>query len=259
MVQLSATPTFNDNYVWFLEVPPSSSAVVVDPGEAYPVLKTLEERKLRLEAILLTHHHGDHVGGVSDLLDHHSAPVFGPARETIAGVDHPVGGGEGTVAVPRLEIELGVIDVPGHTAGHVAYLGPGFALVGDTLFAGGCGRVFEGTMEQMYESLCKLAGLPPATEIYCAHEYTTANLKFALQVEPGNQDLVNRFEKARFDRSADRFTVPSTLAEELATNPFLRCSETTIVAAAEAHAGRTLRPGAEVFAVIRHWKDGWRG
>jgi hydroxyacylglutathione hydrolase len=259
MVQLSATSAFNDNYVWFLEVPPAASAVVVDPGEAYPVIRTLEERKLGLEAILLTHHHGDHVGGVSDLLDHYPAPVFGPARETITGVDHPVGGGEGTVSVPRLGLELGVVDVPGHTAGHVAYLGPGFALVGDTLFAGGCGRVFEGTMEQMYESLCKLAGLPPTTEIYCAHEYTIANLKFALQVEPANRNLVGRLERARADRSEDRPTVPSTLADELATNPFLRCSEPPVVAAAEMHAGRSLSPGAEVFEVIRRWKDGWRG
>jgi len=182
--------------------------------------------------------------------------VYGPADESIDTVDRPVRGGD-RIELPGLELE--VIDLPGHTAGHIGYLGRGFALVGDTLFAGGCGRVFEGTMEQMFTSLSRLASLPPETELYCAHEYTIANLRFALDLEPENEMVRNRLEEAMAARSQGRPTVPSTLSEELATNPFLRCEDTALVAAASARAERNLRPGAEVFAFVRHLKDGWRG
>ena len=183
-------------------------------------------------------------------------PVYGPAGESIDTVDRPVREGD-RVELPGLELE--VIDLPGHTAGHIGYLGPGFALVGDTLFAGGCGRVFEGTMEQMHTSLSRLAGLPPETELYCAHEYTVANLRFALDLEPDNERVSNRLQEAVAVRSKGLPTVPSTLAQELATNPFLRCEDTALVAAASARADRSLRPGAEVFAFVRQLKDGWRG
>ena len=260
MVQFSAIPAFTDNYIWILESPSSDAVVVVDPGQAEPVLSFLRDRRLRPVAFLLTHNHGDHVGGLRELLRHHPALVCGPAHDSIDGVEQPV---QGSDRVPLLELshdlELDVLDVPGHTAGHVAYHGPGFALVGDTLFAGGCGRVFEGTAEQMFGSLQKLAALPPETEIYCAHEYTVGNLRFALQVSPENETLAERLRWARAEREAGRPTVPSTLAQELDTNPFLRCAEPEVVAAAEAHAGRPLAPGAEVFAVIRGWKDGWQG
>jgi hydroxyacylglutathione hydrolase len=163
------------------------------------------------------------------------------------------------VAVPELGLNLEVIGLPGHTAGHVAYLGPGFAFVGDTLFAGGCGRIFEGTPEQMYNSLARLASLPDDTEIFCSHEYTAANLRFALEVEPSNQRLSDRLDFAREARAAGRPTVPSTVGDELATNPFLRCEQPAIRTAAESRVGRPLANPAEVFAVIRRWKDGWRG
>ncbi len=238
--------------------PPFDAAVIVDPGEARPVLRQVERRDLRISAILLTHHHDDHVGGVRDLLKRGPAPVYGPSHESIPVIDHPLDEGD-RVSLSEFGIELEVLDVPGHTIDHIAYVGPGFALVGDSLFAGGCGRIFEGTPHQMYKSLAKIAALPPDTSIYCAHEYTAANLRFALELEPENRQLSDRLDKTRETRIQGLPTVPSTLAEELATNPFLRCDEPEIKAAAEARVGRPLDGPAEVFAVIRRWKDGWPG
>jgi hydroxyacylglutathione hydrolase len=251
-------PAFSDNYIWLITDPPSPAAVVVDPGEAAPVLEAIEKRELELVAILLTHHHGDHVGGVGEILRHHQAPVFGPAGESISMVDHPMEEGA-VLPLADFDFELEVMDVPGHTAGHIAYRGPDFVLVGDTLFAGGCGRIFEGTPEQMYASLNRLAVLPADTMVYCAHEYTIANLRFAREVEPYNEDLVSRLESAHETRTAGRPTVPSTIAEELATNPFLRCRQSSVVAAAENWSGLDVPTEVDVFTIIRSWKDGWRG
>ena len=258
MSLIEAVPAFSDNYVWLITDLPSPAAVVVDPGEASLVLKILEKRNLELGGILLTHHHGDHVGGVDELLRVRKVPVFGPARENIDTVDHPVEGGD-VVPLPDLGLDLEVIDVPGHTAGHIAYRDLDFAFVGDTLFAGGCGRVFEGTPEQMLTSLTRLAELPGETLVYCAHEYTIANLKFAREVEPYNEALAKRFEAAESARADGRPTVPSTLTEELETNPFLRCGQSAVIATAEARAGLDLATAVDVFAVIRGWKDGWQG
>jgi hydroxyacylglutathione hydrolase len=257
MLRFEPLPAFSDNYIWMLSSSAARAAVVVDPGEAAPVFSALDLHGFELSAILITHHHGDHVGGVRDLLASRRVPVFGPEKEPIDGVDQPVGGGS-TVDLRDLGIELDVIDVPGHTAGHVAYIAPGFALVGDTLFAGGCGRVFEGTPEQMCSSLRTLAELPPDTAVYCAHEYTAANLRFGLEVEPGNAALEDRLGRARELRAAGEPTIPSAVSEELATNVFLRCDQRGVVAAAEARVGRSLATEAEVFAVVRRWKDGWR-
>jgi len=258
MLQIWPVPVLADNYVWILERQGSGRVAVVDPGDAEPVLAAIERRDLEISTILLTHHHGDHVGGVAELSRRFQPAVVGPLRERIDGVTRSATEGD-RIELDDLEVTLTAIDVPGHTAGHMAYLAPDFALVGDTLFAGGCGRVFEGTPEQMHGSLSRLGALSPAIAVYCAHEYTVANLRFARAVEPANVAVADRLAAAEELRAAAQPTVPSRLADELATNPFLRCSQPAIVAAAEARTGRTLSPGAEIFAVIRTWKDGFAG
>src|SRR5664279_4568975 len=193
MVSIIPIPAFADNYIWLLRQ--ETNAVVVDPGDAAPVLAYLAREGLTLTAVLATHHHGDHVGGIATLLEHFAVPVFGPARETIPGRTQAVAGGD-VVAVPGLPVTLTGIDIPGHTAGHIAFFGDvdgqPTLFCGDTLFAAGCGRMFEGTPLQMWTSLSALAALPPATRVYCGHEYTLANLRFALAVEPGNADTRER-------------------------------------------------------------------
>jgi hydroxyacylglutathione hydrolase len=257
MVEIWPVPVLADNYVWVLQSAFSPEVVVVDPGAAEPVMSRLSNCGLTPGAILVTHHHTDHVGGVAGLLEGRRVPVHGPAAESIAFVDRPVRGGDRLELAP-IGVAVDVLDVPGHTSGHVAYVGRGFVLCGDALFTGGCGRVFEGTPAQMVASLDRIAELPPQTSVYCAHEYTEANLRFACQVEPDNADLRSRLEEVASRRVRGLATVPSTLAEELRTNPFLRCGEPSVVAAAERHSGRSPGDRVDVFAIIRSWKDGWR-
>lgn len=250
---------FDDNYIWCLRR--GNHAAVVDPGDADTVRRHLESTGAHLVAILLTHHHGDHTGGVEALCSGNSLPVFGPAAEDTPGVNRALRGGD-TIALEGLGIEFRIMDVPGHTRGHVAYYGAkvppdGAVFCGDTLFAGGCGRIFEGTPDQMYASLSRLAALPPGTAVYCAHEYTQANLRFALAVEPENEDLRRRIEEVAAIRSAGSPTVPSSIAEELATNPFLRSDKPSVAAAALARGADGTDP-ARVFAAIREWKNGFR-
>jgi len=227
MLKVLAVPAFQDNYVWLVH--DGVHAAVVDPGDAAPVLDALKAHRLSLSAILLTHHHADHVGGVPALLRGHDVPVFGPAREDIPQITQPLTEGN-TIAVPDLGLKLAVLDVPGHTRGHIAFFSPDNAWLfcGDTLFAGGCGRLFEGTPEQMVASLTKLASLPDTTQIYCAHEYTLANLRFAREVEPGNGELTTRIKLEQAKRDQGLPTLPSTLGTEKATNPFLRFREPRI-------------------------------
>jgi len=258
MLDVSPVRAFSDNYLWLIRAPSDrDSAVVVDPGDARPVEAALGENGLALRAILVTHHHPDHVGGVEALSRAHGAPVFGPARERMPCPATPLDDGA-TVDLSDLGLEFRVMAVPGHTLGHIAYHGHGALFCGDTLFSGGCGRLFEGTATQMLDSLDRICALPDETRVYCAHEYTLANLRFAAAVEPGNADILETLEAVRALRSRDAITLPSTLGRERRINPFLRCREPAVRAAAEAHAGSTLAGPADVFAVIRSWKDGFR-
>lgn len=251
-MEIVGLPAFRDNYIWLLQN--GCFAAVVDPGDEQPVLEYLARNGIELAAILLTHHHPDHTGGVAGLLEHHRVPVFGPAGESIAQITIPLRDGD-IVELPEVGATLRVIDVPGHTRGHLAYYGANTLLCGDTLFGCGCGRLFEGSAEQMWASLSRLAALPMETKAYCAHEYTQSNIAFALAVEPENVELKARAERVAALRDQGRPTVPLTLAEELETNPFLRCREPAVVAAAEHHHGGKLASAAEVFAALREWKN----
>ena len=252
MLEIVPLPAFQDNYIWTLRDGPY--AAVVDPGEAAPVMAYLAREGLRLVAILATHHHPDHVGGIAELVAAHEVPVFGPKGEPIPALTHPLGQGD-RVEIAELAAAFSVLDIPGHTRAHVAYYGLGSLFCGDTLFACGCGRVFEGTPEQMLDSLSKLAALPDETKVYCGHEYTLANIKFARAVDPGNAALAAREDRAKALRAAGRPTLPSTLGEERATNPFLRCAEPVVVESANKYLGARIGDPVSVFAAIREWKN----
>lgn len=255
MLEAIPVPALSDNYVWLLRAPGGSAVAVVDPGEAAPVLAALEAHGATPAAILITHHHGDHVGGLAEVAGRFpELPVYGPATEAITGVTRRVGGGD-AVEIEALGAHLDVLDTPGHTSGHIAYHGGGVLACGDTLFAGGCGRVFEGTNAQMAASLARLAALPDDTLGCCGHEYTLKNLEFARAVEPDNGALAERERRARETRAAGEPTVPFRLADERETNPFLRCEEPSVKAAAEERAGRSLADAVEVFTVLREWKN----
>jgi hydroxyacylglutathione hydrolase len=226
----------------------------VDPGDAAPVEAFLGARGLELCAVLATHHHADHVGGLVALASRWHCPTFGPAGEAIAGLTRKLREGD-RVDLPELGVALRILDIPGHTAGHIAFASDSMVFCGDTLFACGCGRLFEGTPAQMVDSLGKLAALPAATRVYCGHEYTMANIAFAEAVEPGNRALVERKAREAAKRAHGEPTLPSTIGDELATNPFLRWNAPEVVASASRRAGRTLASPVEVFAEVREWKN----
>lgn len=253
-LEIVPLPAFEDNYIWALRR--GDAVAVVDPGDAAPVLDFLDQSGARLCAILVTHHHGDHAGGIADLVARQPVPVYGPGRENIDGVDHPVTDGDQVVLV-ELGADFEVIEVPGHTRGHVAYYRRGVLFCGDTLFGAGCGRLFEGTPAQMQASLARLADLPQDTKIYCAHEYTASNLRFAAAVEPDSIAVQRRLERTAALRAEGRPSLPSTLALELETNPFLRWDAPAVIAAAQARLGRMPVDATEVFAAIRAWKNGF--
>ena len=253
-------PAFADNYIWMLH--DGHHAIVVDPGDAQPVFDALAHHKLQLAAILVTHHHPDHTGGVAALHAATGAKVWGPARERIPEPFTPLVQGD---IAQALSLRFEVIDVPGHTAGHIAYFLPASAaqapvlFCGDTLFSGGCGRLFEGTPAQMLASLDALAALPGDTRVCCAHEYTLANLKFARAVEPGNDELTHYNAHCESLRAQGQPTLPSQLAIERRINPFLRSREATVFRAVRAHAELSADAAeAEVFAALRQWKNDFR-
>ena len=253
-LNLVALPAFDDNYIWLLH--DGQRALVVDPGDADVVFQALKRLSLRLETILVTHHHIDHTGGVDVLRDTTGATVFGPLTETMP---EPIRRLQGGDKVQALGLTFDVIDVPGHTSGHIAYYcnssdAAPLLFCGDTLFSGGCGRLFEGTPAQMLASLTKLAVLPGNTRVCCTHEYTLSNLKFARAVEPNNADLIQYQQQCMALREANVSTLPSTIARELRINPFLRSDQAEVV-----HAAQQLDPAATdavaVFTAIRQWKN----
>ncbi|MCY0388510.1 hydroxyacylglutathione hydrolase [Robbsia sp. Bb-Pol-6] len=265
-LQVLPVAALADNYIWLIGA--GREVIVVDPGDARPVVAALAARGWTLSAILLTHHHADHVGGVAGLLAHHAAahgahatvPVYGPAGEDIAHVTHRLRDGD-TVEIAQPAARFTVIDVPGHTRGHIAFHqaaaegAPPRVFCGDTLFATGCGRLFEGTPAQMQASLDRLAALDDATRVHCAHEYTLSNIRFALACDADNADLHAWHARAQALREQDAPTLPTTLGDERRVNPFLRTDAPAIRAALHAHLGRAVRDRLDAFTELRAWKD----
>lgn len=256
-MKLIALPAFTDNYIWMLHN--GRQALVVDPGESAPVEHALDTHGLVLAGILVTHHHGDHVGGIQALRDRLDGPVYGPAREDIPEPYRPLKDGD---SVELLGCRFEVIDVPGHTAGHIAFFhqpadDTPILFCGDTLFSGGCGRLFEGTPAQMHSSLSRLASLPGDTRVCCAHEYTLSNLKFARAVEPHNDALQRYTVRCEELRARQLPTLPSSIDTERRINPFMRCDQPEVVESALAQ-GAPSRDETDVLAALRQWKNNFR-
>lgn len=252
MPQVVGLHAFTDNYIWVLRQ--HGNAVVVDPGEAQPVLDHLRKSGDRLTAILITHRHPDHVGGVEAICDRFDVPVFGPLAEDIPRRNHHLHGGQ-RIEVPGLDGYWEVLDAGGHTRGHIVYYRPKILLCGDALFVLGCGRLFDGTMTQMADSIARIAALPRDTMVYCAHEYAHLNLPFALAIEPDNPRLQQRAIELREDIAAQRPTVPMSLGDELDTNPFLRCDVDAVKRSAGNFRGHALTNRHDVFAALREWRN----
>ncbi len=257
MLQVSFARAFRDNYIWLIHAPSEPRRVVaVDPGDAAPVHEALEQRGLELAAIFATHHHHDHVGGISELRSRYQVAVFGPRAEQVPDCDHALGQDD-VADLPRLGLNFQVLDIPGHTAGHIAFYGHGAVFCGDTLFSAGCGRLFEGTPAQMVASLAKLMDLPDDTAVFCGHEYTLDNLRFALHADPANQDA-RSYQQACTSMLAERgCTLPSSISLEKRVNPFLRCDTPGIREAVSRHTSQPASDTIDVFAGLRAWKDGF--
>jgi hydroxyacylglutathione hydrolase len=252
MISVIPIPVFNDNYIWVIRN--ERHAAVVDPGHAAPVLSYLQQQELQLTAILVTHHHHDHTDGIPALLQQFPAPVYGPKNELVPDLSVRLGEGD-PVYLDELALTLSVLDTPGHTSGHISYYDGSRLFCGDTMFACGCGRLFEGTPQQMYASLQKFCKLPDQTLVYCAHEYTRSNIIFARIVEPGNQALAERELVTARLRHHHLPTLPSTIQEERATNPFLRCDQSAVRKSVCQHFNQLFLDNTDVFSALREWKN----
>lgn len=252
MIDVFPVRAFRDNYIWIVHN--QHFALIIDPGDAKPVLNWLEQQKLQPIAILCTHHHHDHTSGIPALVQNFKIPVYGPASEKVPELTHPLIEGN-TLKFPELPLGLAVLDVPGHTAGHIAYYNHDWLFCGDTLFACGCGRIFEGSAQQMFDSLQKLGSLSDTTLVYCTHEYTLDNIRFARAIDPDNPELIRLESNTEEKLARNEPTLPSSLAIEKATNPFLRCDQPAIIRSASLHAKRELADPVSVFAAIRDWKN----
>ncbi|NQZ53884.1 MAG: hydroxyacylglutathione hydrolase [Piscirickettsiaceae bacterium] len=254
MLNIHPISAFNDNYIWLIEQPESRRILIVDPGDAIPVIQAIERQRFIPIALLITHHHHDHIDGIDQLVERYNIPVYGPETTTIPSITHPLTTSD-TLIVDSDFPAITILDISGHTALHIAYLFDNCLFCGDTLFGAGCGRLLGGTATQLFQSLQQITSLPTQTKIYCAHEYTEANLRFAAIVEPNNLDIQQRITDTSIIRQQDKPSLPSTLALELATNPFLRCEQTTVIQAVEQFSGKQLATPIEVFTELRLWKD----
>jgi hydroxyacylglutathione hydrolase len=255
MLTVMPIRAFKDNYIWLLVNSDSHYCAIVDPGDADPVLDYLQKEHLIPTTILITHHHHDHSGGVLKLKEHYPTLIaYGPTQEVIAGIDHKIVEND-VIKLAPLDLTFTVLDIPGHTKGHVAYYGHGMLFCGDTLFAAGCGRLFEGTAQQMYDSLTKICRLSDNTLIYCAHEYTAANLRFAEIVEPQNTDIQQRKKDVALQMEQHVPTLPSYLSLEKLTNPFLRCNQRSVVTSVQSQLDENTVDPVSIFQALRAWKD----
>ena len=252
MINIEPIKAFNDNYIWLVTT--NEGSIVIDPGEAHKTIKYLKENDLNLDAILITHHHFDHTGGIEDMLKFKNVDVYGPVNN-ISSINKKLRDGD---LFSLIGIDFKIIEIPGHTLDHIAFFsennGNPFLFCGDTLFSSGCGRVFEGTFEQMHKSVLKLKSLPANTKIYAGHEYTQSNLKFAMEVEPLNQKLVSRYNDVQDLLNKGTPTLPTTLELELEVNPFLRC-QTKEVQSSVVKQFNTSNHEDEIFKALRQWKD----
>lgn len=258
-VNVSEIKAFNDNYIWAIGADDTNKIALVDPGQAKPCIDYINENSLSISAILITHHHADHIGAINELIElentkGNKVTVYGPKNENIPHCQFPLKEKD-SIHLDFLSLDLSIVDLPGHTLGHIAYYNDDMLFCGDTLFSAGCGRIFEGTAEQMYASLSKLSSLPDQTKVYCAHEYTQANIHFALAVEPNNKALNSYASKVKALRESAIATIPSTIALEKQINPFLRSHSSEIIESVKKHNNQLITAGIETFTAIRKWKD----
>lgn len=251
MFEITAIPALQDNYIWAIH--DNRFAVVVDPGEAQPVLDFLAGHGLQLHAILCTHRHHDHVGGVAELRGVYNVPVHGRSHPNNPHITHALREGE-QLRLDAFGIVLDIIEIPGHLDDHIAFIAPKIVFCGDVMFGAGCGKNFEGTLAQLHHSLQRLSALPDDTQVYCAHEYTARNLPFALACEPENPAIWRRAAETKTLRAENKPTVPFTIALEKATNPFLRCDSPELIRNLQAH-GLADTSELAVFAALREWRD----